>query len=120
MNYDEKGFQGRQEKSVQPQNKFFPQGKFEDYTEYGGKYQENPIQRSEKFKPEGELKVNGGVFNANSSYENDYIRREGEARQKQIGYAANDVLPKGNFAGSSTYEDAYFAKKSERREKYKP
>jgi hypothetical protein len=32
MNYEDKGSQGRREKAVQPQNKFFPEGKFDDYT----------------------------------------------------------------------------------------
>jgi hypothetical protein len=51
--------------------------------------------------------VDGGVFNANSSYGADYMKKEGEARQKTISYPSNDVLPQGKFIGNSTYGDNY-------------
>lgn len=77
----------------------------------------NPVQKNAAYRPEGELKVGGEVFNANSSYGSDYIKKEGEARQKTISYPSNDVLPKGNFVGNSTYGENYIQNRIERREK---
>lgn len=115
--FDDKGLLGRQEKAVMPQNKIFSEGKFEDFTTYGGNYVRNPVQKNVAYRPEGELKVDGGIFNANSSYGSDYIKKEGEARQKTISYPSNDVLPKGNFVGNSTYGENYIQNRIERREK---
>ena len=106
-NFDDKGLLGRPQKAVQPLNKFFPEGKFDDATTYAGNYVENPVQRSEMFRPEGELKVGGGVLENGSSYNMDYVRREGEARQRTVSHPVNDVMPKGSFKGSSTYAENY-------------
>lgn len=59
--------------------------------------------------------MDGGAFNAYSSYGSDYIKKEGEARQKTISYPSNDVLPQGKFTGNSTYGDNYIQNQIERR-----
>ena len=86
-------------------------------TTYTGNYVINPPQKNVAIRPEGKLKVDGGIFNANSSYGSDYIKKDGEARQKTMSYPSNDVLPKGNFIGNSTYGENYIQNRIERREK---
>lgn len=48
-----------------------PEGRFEGSSNYTANYRPSRIERSEQFKPEGQLKI-GGNFSGSSSYGADY------------------------------------------------
>ena len=72
--YD-KGAVKRPEKFKMPDNKFMPDGKFQQGSTYVGAYHENPLQKNEMFRREGELKVGGNHFEGSSKYTDDYVKK---------------------------------------------
>ena len=80
-----------------------PKGHFEGNSTYAGNYQETKASKNPKFVPQGQLKVGEGRFEGNSSYGQDYIERQGGQRAERQSHPANEVIPKGQFAGHSTY-----------------
>jgi hypothetical protein len=105
---------------VQPHNKILPEGRFEENSTYTGNYVENPIQKNQQFKPEGQLKVNGGQFEGISNYGAEYIKKDMNNRAERFTAPQNDVMPKGKFLGNSTYEDTYVPSTVERNVQIRP
>jgi hypothetical protein len=97
-----------------------PEGKFEDTSTYNRNYINNPIQYNPQFRPEGELKVGGGLFNGQSSYLADFANKERAARSEKIRIPSNDILPKGRFEGDSTYGGSYQPTTAQRSEQFRP
>ncbi len=82
-----------------------PNGQFVGNSTYGDAYIPGTVQRSEQFRPEGQLKV-GGKFEGNSSYASDYEEKN-QLRRQKIQFKENEIMPKGNFNGNSTYQANY-------------
>lgn len=97
-----------------------PEGRFDENTTYAGNYLENPIQRNQQFKPEGQLKVGGGQFEGISNYGAEYIKKDRGNRSERVMAPQNDVMPKGKFVGNSTYEDTYIPSSVERNVQIRP
>jgi hypothetical protein len=60
--YLNKGSPIRAERAPLANNKFMPEGRFEDGTTYTGAYIPGISERNPQIRPEGQLKVNGGNF----------------------------------------------------------
>lgn len=102
-NYDDKGIAVRSKIANIPDNQVLPKGGFVDSTTYANHYIEAPLQKNIRYRHEDELKLNEGPFKGSTSYDSDYIAKQGQARQPTVSYPSNEVLPNGKFAGRSTY-----------------
>ena len=57
-----KGVAEKPERMSHPDHKILPEGKFVNSSSYTGDYINNPVQHTEKFKLEGEIKLSNQPF----------------------------------------------------------
>lgn len=91
--YADKGMGQRAERSALPRNQVIPEGKFDGDSNYHENFLTNKYQKTDQYRPEGELKVGGNHFQGSSSYGADYENRGTGQRAERIPLPRNQVMP---------------------------